>query len=64
METVKFTVMDVGSGMCRVVPHDIRTIFRKIADGGCISSLGVLLDEMDHITKACTEIGFIAVFER
>lgn len=63
METVKFTVVRIGADMCRIVPHDIRTIFRTIADGGCIMSMEIMLDVMEQITKDCEAIGFTALFE-
>lgn len=63
METVKFTVVRVSADMCRIVPHDIRDIFKKIADGGCIMSIEIMLDVMEQITKDCQAIGFTALFE-
>ena len=63
METVKFTINVISPNMCRIVPHDIRSKFREIADGGCIISLDVMLAEMDNITKKCAEIGITALFE-
>lgn len=49
--------------MCRIIPHDIRSKFKEIADGGCIMSLDVMLAEMEAITKKCAEIGVTALFE-
>ena len=49
--------------MCRIVPHDIRSKFKEIADGGCICSLDVMIAEMKHITVKCGEIGVAAIFE-
>ena len=63
METVKFTVIRLGSDMCRIVPHDIRSQFRAIADGGCIMSMDVMLATMQQITKDCKAIGFTALFD-
>ncbi len=63
METVKFTVIRVGTNMCRIVPHDIRDTFKKIADGGCIMSIEIMLDTMEQITKDCEAIGFTALFD-
>ena len=63
METVKFYISVISPDMCRIVPHDIRTKFKEIADGGCIMSLDVMLSEMKSITKKCAEIGVIALFE-
>ena len=63
METVKFGIIVISPDMCRIVPHDIRSRFKEIADGGCICSLDVMLAEMEHITKKCAEIGVTALFE-
>lgn len=63
METVKFTINVISPDMCRIVPNDIRSKFKKIADGGCICSLDVMIAEMEHITKKCAEIGVTALFE-
>lgn len=65
MELVKYTVNRISPDMCRIVPHDIRSMFKRVpgAEGGCICSLEVMLDTMEDITKGCAEIGFEAVFE-
>ncbi len=63
MEVVKFYISVISPDMCRIVPHDIRSKFKKIADGGCICSLDVMLSEMEHIKKQCAEIGVDALFE-
>ena len=63
METVKFSINVISPDMCRIVPHDIRTKFKEIADGGCIMSLDVMLSEMESITQKCAEIGVVALFE-
>ena len=63
METVKFTINVISPDMCRIVPNDIRSKFKQIADGGCICSLDVMIAEIEHITKKCAEIGVTALFE-
>ena len=63
MKTVKFGINVISPDMCRIVPNDIRDIFKKIADGGCICSLDVMLSEMEHIKKECSALGFEAIFE-
>lgn len=63
METVKFTINVISPNMCRIVPNDIRSKFKEISDGGCITSLDVMLAEMDSITKECAELGITALFE-
>lgn len=65
MEVVKYYVNRISPDMCRIVPHDIRSMFKHVpgAGGGCICSLEVMLDTMEQITKGCSEIGYAAVFE-
>ena len=63
MENVKFSIIVISPDMCRIVPHDIRSKFKEIADGGCIMSLDVMLAEMENITKKCAKIGVTALFE-
>ena len=63
MEIVKFNIDVLGGDMCRIVPVDYRATLWKIADGGCICSLDVMLSEMEHIKKQCAEIGVDALFE-
>ena len=48
--------------MCRIEAVDCRSIYRKIADGGCICSLDVMLSEMKHITNEVEKLGNKAVF--
>ena len=63
METVKFEIIVISPDMCRIVPNDFRTKFKKIAEGGCIVSLEGMIAEMQEITKKCADIGVIALFE-
>ena len=62
METIKFRVIKHSNDMCRIETTDCRSIYRKIADGGCICSLDVMLSEMEHITKEVEKLGNKAVF--
>ena len=62
METIKFRVIKCSNDMCRIEAQDIRSTYRKIADGGCICSLDVMLSEMEHITKEVEKLGNKAVF--
>lgn len=61
METIKFRIIKV-SDMCRIEAKDIRSIYRKIADGGCICSLDIMLSEMGHITNEVKKLGNKAIF--
>lgn len=62
METIKFRVIKCSNDMCRIEAVDCRGIYRKIADGGCICSLDVMISEMEHITKEVEKLGNKAVF--
>ena len=62
METIKFRVIKHSNDMCRIEAVDCRSIYRKIADCGCICSLDVILAEMEHITKEVKKLGNEAVF--
>ena len=63
METIKFTIVKIGNDMCRIVAHDIRSIYRAY-EGGCICSMEVMLNEMSFITKDIKEkYGNDVVFE-
>ena len=62
METIKFRIIKVSDDMCRIEAKDIRSIYRKIADGGCICSLDVMLAEMERITNEVEKLGNKAVF--
>lgn len=62
METIKFRVIKHSDDMCRIEEVDCRSIYRKIADGGCICSLDVMLAEMEHITNEVEKLGNKAVF--
>ena len=62
METIKFRVIKHSDDMCRIEAVDCRSIYRKIADGGCICSLDVMLAEMEHITNEVEKLGNKAVF--
>lgn len=61
MEKIKFEVLNYGT-FCRIVARDIRTKYRKVADGGCISSLKVLLSEIEYIRNAVEAEGCEAEF--
>lgn len=62
METIKFRIIKVSNNMCRIEANDCRTIYRKIADGACICSLDVMLEEMEHITNEVRKLGNNALF--
>lgn len=62
METIKFRIIKVSNDMCRIEANDCRSIYRNIADGACICSLDVMLEEMEHITKKVENLGNNAIF--
>ena len=58
--TVVFQIWRRGN-MCRISTNNMR--YRKIANGGCVTSISVLLDEMTYITEECQKKDDHAVFE-
>ena len=62
METIKFRMIKVSNDMCRIEARDCRSIYRDIADGGCICSLDVMLAEIEHITNEVENLGNNAMF--
>lgn len=62
METIKFSIIVESNDMCRIVPNDIRDIYKKIANGGCICSLDVMLAEMKYIKEEVEKLGNEAIF--
>ncbi len=49
METIKFLINRVSGDMCRITSRDIRSEYRKIADGACICDMITMLDYMQKI---------------
>lgn len=62
-ETIKFRIIKISNDMCRIVSNDARSDYRKIADGGCICSIEVMISEMEHITEEVENLGNTAIFE-
>lgn len=62
MEKIKFRIIKCSDDMCRIETTDCRNIYRKIADGGCICSLEIMLAEMEYITSEVEKLGNKAVF--
>lgn len=62
MDTIKF-IIQRSNTMCRITARDIRTDIRNLSDGGCISDMEILLDEMENIKQKAKEMGFNVVFE-
>lgn len=55
MELITYNIIRLSPDMCRIVSNDIRQEFKAIADGGCISSLEIMLEEMERITQEVRE---------
>lgn len=55
METITFNIIKLGNDVCRIVPNDIRSQYKEIADGSCILSLDVMLDHMEYIKHEVKE---------
>lgn len=62
METIQFRVIKLDNQMCRIKAVDCRSIYRNIADSGCVCSLSVMLSEMEHIAEEVRKLGDEAVF--
>lgn len=63
MEIIKFRVIqNENNDMCRIEAKDIRNTYTKIADGGCICTIDVMISEMEHITNEVRRLGNEAVF--
>lgn len=62
METIKFRIIPISDDMCIVAANDLRDIYKNIADGGCITSLDVMIAEMRHIKEEVEKLGNEVVF--
>lgn len=64
METIKFWIKRVSNDMCRIVARDIRSEYRKIADGACICDMATMLNYMETIeATVMMKYGNEVVFE-
>lgn len=64
MKTITFNIVKLGNDVCRIVPNDIRSQYKEIADGSCILSLDVMLDHMEYIKHEVKKLyGKEAVFQ-
>ena len=61
-ETIKFRIMPVSGTLCLIRAKDIRTVYKRIADGGVISSVEILFAEMQRIRTEVEKLGKKAVF--
>lgn len=62
MEKIKFRIIKISDNMCRIEADDIRKIYRDIANGACICSLNIMLEEMEHISNEVARIGNKVIF--
>lgn len=60
---ITFDIIKLSDDMCRIVARDIRTVIRKLSDGGCICNIEVLLDEMERIENEASAMGYEVVFK-
>lgn len=64
MEKITFNIFKESDTMCRITSNDIRSCYREIAGGGCITNINVLLADMIRITNEVKEkYGNEAVFQ-
>lgn len=62
VESIHFRIEKFDNSMCHIVSDDIRSIYKRIAGGGCICSLDIALADMERITKEVAKLGNKAVF--
>lgn len=64
METIKFLINRVSDDMCRITSRDIRSEYRKIADGACICDMATMLGYMQAIQcEVMEKYGNNVIFE-
>ena len=64
MEKITFNIFKPSKTLYLIRSNDIRTCYKEIANGGCISDLETLIAEMRYITKEVMEkYGNEAVFQ-
>lgn len=59
---VEFVINRISADMCRITANNILEKYKQITDGGCITDLETLLDEIQEITRKTREQGDEAIF--
>ena len=59
---VEFVIYRISTDMCRIAANNILEKYKRISDGGCITDIETLLDEIQEITRKTREQGDEAIF--
>lgn len=62
MNKVEFIIHRISADMCRITANNILEKYKRISDGGCITDIETLLDEIQEITRKTREHGGEAIF--
>lgn len=59
---VEFVINRISADMCRITANNILEKYKQITDGGCITDLETLLDEIQEIKRKTADQGDEAIF--
>lgn len=59
---VEFVINRISADMCRITVNNILEKYKQITDGGCITDLETLLDEIQEIKRKTADQGNEAIF--
>lgn len=59
---VEFVINRISANMCRITANNILEKYKQITDGGCITDLETLLDEIQEIKRKTADQGDEAIF--
>lgn len=59
---VEFVINRISADMCRITANNILEKYKQITDGGCITDLETLLDEIQEIKRKTADQGNEAIF--
>lgn len=59
---VEFVINRISADMCRITANNILEKYKQITDGGCITDLETLLDEIQEIKNKTADQGDEAIF--
>ena len=59
---VEFVINRISADMCRITANNILEKYKQITDGGCITDLETLLDEIQEIKHKTADQGDEAIF--
>lgn len=59
---VEFVINRISADICRITANNILEKYKQITDGGCITDLETLLDEIQEIKRKTADQGDEAIF--